>query len=39
MQFRSYIYILEVQKSVKEWAHTLQRGLPIWELESQIFRE
>jgi hypothetical protein len=25
---------LGMQKTVKEWAHTLQSGLPLWELES-----
>jgi hypothetical protein len=31
--------LLEVQKNVKEWAHTFPSGLPLWELESQIFRK
>jgi hypothetical protein len=31
----SYLMLLGVQKSVKEWTFTLPNELPFWELESR----
>jgi hypothetical protein len=39
VQLKSHIYTPRMGESVREWTHTFPNGLPLWELESRIFKK